>query len=75
MTEHEKAHERAEREADDLARRTEELGEHIERTRHDWDSKKSDPTVPGAQPDDPAEERDRAAKDGPPKEAEITPGD
>lgn len=54
MTEsdHEKVYEEAEREADDLERRTEELGEHVDEVRQDWDSKKSDRGVPGAQPED-----------------------
>jgi hypothetical protein len=75
MSEHEQLHERAEREADDLERRSEELGERIDRTRQDWESKKSDESVPGARPEDPAQEDDRAARDGPPREADITPGD
>jgi chromosome segregation ATPase len=75
MSEHERIHEDAERQADDLERRGEELDEEIRETRQEWESKKGDVQVPGAQPDDAAEERDRADEDGPPKEAEITPGD
>ncbi len=75
MSEHERIHERAERQADDLERRGDELGDQIRDTRQDWESKKGDEKVPGAQPEDPAEEHERADEDGPPKEAEITPGD
>jgi len=46
--EHERIHEEAEREADDLERRNEELGEHVDKARQDWESKKSDEAVPGA---------------------------
>ena len=42
MSEHERIHEEAEREADDLEHRTEELGEHVKKARDDWESKKSD---------------------------------
>ena len=69
MSEHERIHEEAEREADDLERRTEELGEHVEKTRLDWESKKGDASVPGALEDDEEE------SEGPPPEADITPGD
>jgi hypothetical protein len=75
MSERERVHEEAERQAEDLERRTQELGEEIGRTRQDWESKKADEKVPGAHPEDPAEEHERADEDGPPKEAEITPGD
>jgi hypothetical protein len=69
MSEHQRIHERAEREADDLQRRNEELGEHIDDARQDWETKKGDESVPGAQPDE--EEHD----DAPPPEADVTPGD
>ena len=46
--EHERIHEEAEREAEDLERRNKELGEHVEQTRQDWKSKKQDESVPGA---------------------------
>jgi hypothetical protein len=76
VTEHDRLHERAQREADDLEQRGEKLGEEIDRTRQDWESKKGDQSVPGAQPEDAAEEEDRADQDGPPPEADvITPGD
>jgi chromosome segregation ATPase len=75
VSEHERIHERAERQADDLERRNEKLEDEIQQTRQDWESKKHDEQVPGAQPEHPAKEHDRAEDDGPPKEAEITPGD
>jgi hypothetical protein len=64
----ERIHEQGEREADDMERRGEALDEEKEKARADWDAKKSDGTVPGAQPDDDSGE-------GPPPEADITPGD
>ena len=69
MSEHERIHEEAEREADDLEQRTEKLGEHVKETRDDWESKKSDVSVPGAKPDEDEE------SEGPPPEADITLGD
>ena len=59
----------SEREADDMERRSEELEHEIEEARADWDAKKSDATVPGAQPDE------EESGDGPPPEADVTPGD
>lgn len=44
--------ERPEREAADMEERAEKLGEHIEETRRDWDTKEQDPSVPGARPDE-----------------------
>jgi hypothetical protein len=58
----------SEREADDMERRSEELEKKIEETRADWEAKKSDESVPGAQDEEEAGE-------GPPPEADITPGD
>ena len=76
MSEHEEQHERAEQEADDLERRNDKLGDDIHRARQDWESKKSDVSVPGAQPEHSDREHDRADEDGPPPEADaITPGD
>jgi len=69
MSEHERIHEEAEREADDLERRNEQLGEHVDKVRQDWESKKGDEHVPGALA---GEEEDSAE---PPPEADITPGD
>lgn len=44
--------ERRERELEDMERRSEELEQEIEKTRGDWEAKKSDDSVPGAQPED-----------------------
>jgi hypothetical protein len=46
MTEH---HESLEREADDMQARSERLGEEISDVREDWERKKADDSVPGAQ--------------------------
>ena len=62
----------SEREAEDMERRSEALEQEIEDAKADWEAKKSDATVPGAQSDD---ERDEESEDGPPPEADITPGD
>jgi hypothetical protein len=43
---------RPERELEDMERRSEKLEQEIEETRGDWEAKKSDESVPGAQPDD-----------------------
>jgi hypothetical protein len=49
MTEdHEQQAEAAERELEDMERRSERVGEHIEDARKDWEAKVSDPAVPGA---------------------------
>ena len=69
MTEHERIHEEAEREADDLERRNKQLGESIDKTRQDWESRKGDEQIPGAIA---GEEED---SEEPPPEADITPGD
>jgi hypothetical protein len=69
--EHEQVHEQHEREADDLERQGDQLDEQIKDARQDWEAKKSDEHVPGAQPD--AEDEDEGG-DGPPPEASITPG-
>ena len=53
--EHEEHAERLEREADDMERQSDKVGEHIDETRRDWESKEQDANVPGAQPD-PGEE-------------------
>ena len=44
MTEHEEP----EREADDMARRSDQVGEHIADAREDWERKQRDSHVPGA---------------------------
>jgi hypothetical protein len=43
---------RFEHEIDELERRTEEVGEHIDTARQEWERKRSDSSVPGAAPDD-----------------------
>ena len=48
MTDHEESAGRAEQEADRLEDRSDALGEQIEDTRSDWESRKADPGVPGA---------------------------
>jgi hypothetical protein len=52
MSEHDEVYERAQREADELEEQKDRLGEHIDETRKDWESKKSDESVPGAKPED-----------------------
>jgi hypothetical protein len=49
MSEHHERADQLEREADDMARRSERLGEAISDTREDWERKKADDSVPGAQ--------------------------
>jgi hypothetical protein len=62
--------EREDREVDDMERRSEMLQREIEETQADWEAKKSDSTVPGAQ------DREEETGEGPPPEADaITPGD
>ena len=51
MTEHDEKAQQLEREAEDLEERSDRVGEHIDDTRRDWESKEQDPSVPGAQPD------------------------
>lgn len=51
----EKVAARFERDADHLRRRSEEVGDHIETAREDWQRKRSDPSVPGAVPPEGAE--------------------
>ncbi len=49
-----------EREADRMERHSAEVGEHIDEARDEWDRRRSDDGVPGAQPrpDDEAESED-----------------
>jgi hypothetical protein len=54
--EHEEHAERAERGIEEIEERTERLGEHIEEAKRDWEQKKSDERVPGAQPEEKDEE-------------------
>ncbi|MGZ4202621.1 MAG: hypothetical protein ACXVRH_11245 [Thermoleophilaceae bacterium] len=46
------AHRAGEREADDMERRGEQVDEQVDQARSDWESKKADKSVPGAQPED-----------------------
>jgi hypothetical protein len=45
-------HAEPERDVEEMEERSERLEEEIEDTRKDWEGKKSDPSVPGAAPDD-----------------------
>ena len=56
MTEHDEKARQLEREAEDLEEQSDRVGEHIDETRRDWESKEQDPSVPGAQPDPDDEE-------------------
>jgi hypothetical protein len=49
--EHEEQAGRMEREADRMEHESEQVDEGIEEARRDWERKKQDPNVPGAQPD------------------------
>lgn len=64
MSDYEQQADRAERELDDMQRRSKRLEEEIAETREEWERKQRDPQVPTAQP--PA-----ADEDGPPPEAEF----
>lgn len=60
MESHREAADQAEQEADRLEQESERLSGHIEETRRDWEAKKGDESVPGAQPaeDEATEEED-----------------
>jgi hypothetical protein len=49
--EHEEQADQPDQRADRMQRESEEVGDHIDDTRRDWEAKERDPTVPGAQPD------------------------
>jgi hypothetical protein len=49
---HEELHSELDADAQDLEQRAEEVGERIDDARTDWERKKEDSTVPGAQADD-----------------------
>jgi hypothetical protein len=55
--EHDEQAERMEHDADRMEHDSEKVGEHIDDTRREWESKEQDPSVPGAQPD-PGEEEE-----------------
>ena len=61
---HEQLSERLQREADKLQRESEHLGQEIGDTRSDWEAKRQDPKVAGANPpagdESPAEDEDKA---------------
>jgi len=40
-----------EHDAEDMEEQSERVGDHIDETRRDWESKEQDQSVPGAQPD------------------------
>jgi alkanesulfonate monooxygenase SsuD/methylene tetrahydromethanopterin reductase-like flavin-dependent oxidoreductase (luciferase family) len=46
------------RDVEEMERRSERLEEDIDEVRKDWESKKSDTSAPGAQPEDESEEDD-----------------
>jgi predicted nucleic acid-binding Zn-ribbon protein len=52
MTEHEERADELERELEDMEERNERLEDEVSDAREDWESKKSDSSVPGATPDD-----------------------
>jgi phage shock protein A len=55
---HEQQAKEAERELADMEERSERVEQHIEEARKDWEAKKADPSVPGAEEDP---DRDDAA--------------
>jgi hypothetical protein len=57
--EYEREAKAAERELEDMEKRSERVGEHIDEARKDWDAKVRDDSVPGA-----AGEPDRAEEGG-----------
>ena len=63
--EHEKRADEAEAQGADLERRSEELEREIADVRDDWDAKKIDASVAGAQPGNREEEEERAPGDDP----------
>jgi hypothetical protein len=55
--EHEEQAREMERDADEMEEHSDKVGERIEETRHEWEAKEQDPSVPGAQPE-PGEEEE-----------------
>ena len=49
---HREVADRADKEADDLERRSESVGEHVDEVRRSWKQKRANPGVPGANPPD-----------------------
>jgi hypothetical protein len=63
IVEHEERSEEMESTADALEEQTKRVSERIEESRADWESKKQDSSVPGAQPpEDELDERDEDAE-------------
>jgi hypothetical protein len=54
--EHEEQADRLEHDAERMEHESERVGDHIDETRQEWESKERDPSVPGAQPDSEEEE-------------------
>jgi hypothetical protein len=50
MADYERRHEEVERELGDMERRSERLDDEIDKAREDWESKKREARVPGADP-------------------------
>jgi hypothetical protein len=55
-----------EREADELEDRSEELGDEVDEVRKDWERKRSDQNVPGANPPDDDRQTSGQGSDVPP---------
>ncbi len=56
MTEHDERARKLEDEASDMEERSARLEDEISDARDDWESKKADPSVPGAPPDGDADD-------------------
>ncbi len=56
MSEHQERADELESELDDMEERSERLEDDIDESRKDWESKKADPSVPGAVPDEGSDE-------------------
>ena len=72
--EHEERADQLEREADKLEEHSQEVGQRIEDTRSEWESKQQDPNVPGAQMSE-REESDQLPEEAPSEQVpEDDPG-
>jgi hypothetical protein len=58
--EHEEQADRLEREAEKLEHESERVGDEIDEARDEWEAKEQDSSVPGAQPDQEADEEEQA---------------
>ena len=58
-----------EHDADQLEKKSEDLGDEIETNRRDWEAKRADPAVPGAQPRHEDSDRDAPGDDVNPADA------